>query len=54
MDGVSFEVWMYRGGGQARAIRGTVLAANPPASDELTRLQALDAQISALRAQLTH
>jgi hypothetical protein len=42
------------GCGQARAIRGAVLAANLPASDELTRLQALDAQISALRAQLTH
>ena len=40
------------GGGQARQIRGAVLAAGLPASDELARLQALDAQVAALRAQL--
>ena len=40
------------GGGQARAIRGAVLAAGLPASPELARLQALDAQVAALRATL--
>ena len=40
------------GGGQARAIRGAVLAGGLPASDDLTRLQALEAQVAALRATL--
>ena len=40
------------GGGQARAIRGAVLAAGLPASADLTRLQALEAQVAALRATL--
>jgi hypothetical protein len=42
------------GGGQARQIRGAVLSAGLPDSDELARLQALDAQVTALRAQLVH
>lgn len=40
------------GGGQARQVRESLLAANLPSSDGLTRLQALETQITALRATL--
>lgn len=39
------------GGGQARAVR-LGLIAMLPAGDQLTRLQALETQVAALRAQL--
>jgi hypothetical protein len=42
------------GGGQARQIREAFLATNPPQTQGLARLQALDAELTALRAQLVH